>query len=57
MLHQIPITEQSTMAPKPEIAGNEDTLFLLSCLHKAETPDWKEVAALAGIAETKAVPA
>lgn len=43
-----------TTAEKPD---NEDLLFLLSCLHNADTPDWKEVATLNGIANTKAVPA
>ncbi|KAK5938287.1 hypothetical protein PMZ80_009257 [Knufia obscura] len=45
------------MPPKPEKDQNEDNLFLLSCLHNAETPDWKEVATLNGLADTKAVPA
>jgi len=45
------------MPPKTETPENEDNLFLLSCLHNADTPDWQDVATLNGIADTQSLPA
>ncbi|KAK5089489.1 hypothetical protein LTR70_001627 [Exophiala xenobiotica] len=45
------------MPPKIDKSENEDHLFLLSCLHNADTPDWQDVATLNGIADSASLPA